>query len=517
MGSSRWGARFLALLAGALAVLSQQPFSFPWILALALPGMFWLWHSTITPARAFWVGWFAGLGYFSGTLHWIAEPFLVQPEIYGWMIPFAVSGMAGGMALFWGAGFWLAKRIGSNGWGAPFALTFALVGMEWLRGNILSGFPWSLLGYTWVETDALLLAADIGIYGLTLWTVLIGIMLGYIIVLGGTFRRIGYSVLIILIFGLPFLHANLKSTLLSTFEKKGSVQVPDGPLIGLVQPNVAQKDKWQPHLREAHLQDLLEKTRQLTADGADVVVWPEAATPYQLDKIPELQRIIGEALNPGAVLLAGAVRFEGEKAFNSLIAISSEGNVLDIYDKQHLVPFGEMIPFEPLLSRLGLRAMIALPGGFTSGAGRDRSMSVADLPTFVPMICYEAIFPAEIMRRAAKGEWLVQVTNDAWFGNWVGPYQHLAMARVRAVERGLPVARSANTGVSAMIDGNGRIVASLPLNQSGVVLKPLPNRLPKTTYSEYEDIPFSLGLLFLLLLALAGRHGPTVRESGHNA
>ena len=516
MGSSRWGARFLALLAGAVAVLSQPPFSFPWILGLALPCLFWLWHSANGPARAFWVGWFGGLGYFAGTLHWIAEPFLVQPEIYGWMIPFAVSGMAGGMALFWGAGFWLAKRVSSNGWGAPFALTFALVGMEWLRGNIFSGFPWSLLGYAWVETDALLLAADIGVYGLTLWTVLLGVMLGYVLVLNGIMQRAGYFVLVALLFGCPFFYANLTASLVSSFEKKLPGQEPTGPVIGLVQPNVAQKDKWQPHLRETHLNDLLEKTRELGAQGADVVIWPEAATPYQIDKIPELRRVIGEALQPGAVLLAGAVRFDGDDAFNSLVAVGSNGDILGIYDKQHLVPFGEKIPLEPLLSRLGLRAMISLPGGFTSGQARERSMTVAELPPFAPMICYEAIFPAEIMRRAAKDEWLVQVTNDAWFGNWVGPYQHLAMARVRAVERGLPVARSANTGVSAMIDGYGRVLASLPLNQSGVLLNPLPNKLFRTTYSEYEDIPFGLGLFVILGLALLGRRGPIIGKSGHN-
>ena len=515
MESSRWGARFLALLAGGLAVLSQPPFSFPWVLGLALPGLFWLWHSAITPARAFWIGWFAGLGYFSGTLHWIAEPFLVQPEIYGWMIPFAVSGMAGGMALFWGTGFWLAQRIRSSGWGSPFALTFALVGMEWLRGNILSGFPWSLLGYTWVETSALSLAADIGIYGLTLWTVLIGMMLGYILILNGFLSRVGYFVLVILVLGLPLLHANLNASRLSTFEGTGSGQAQTGPLIGLVQPNVAQRDKWQPHLREAHLQDLLDKTRELSAQGADVVVWPEAATPYQLDQIPELQRIIGEALKPGAVLLAGAVRFEGQNAFNSLIAIGSDGTVLDIYDKQHLVPFGEMIPLEPLLSRLGLRAMISLPGGFTSGAARERSVTVAGLPSFVPMICYEAIFPAEIMRRAAKNDWLVHVTNDAWFGNWVGPYQHLAMVRFRAAERGLPVGRSANTGVSAIIDAHGRIVASLLLNESGTLLEKLPKRLPETTYSRYEDIPFGFALLITLLLAVFGKGRPQRLRSEH--
>jgi len=497
-------------------MVSQPPFSFPWILGLTLPGLFWLWHSTTGPARAFWIGWFAGLGYFAGTLNWIAEPFLVQPEIYGWMIPFAVSGMAGGMALFWGVGFWLAKRIGSSGWGAPFALTFAWVGMEWLRGNILSGFPWSLLGYTWTETPALLLSADIGIYGLTLWTVLIGTMLGYLFVLRRPVRKAGYGLLVVLIFGVPYFLASTQLALVQTFENKGPKKPSTNPRIGIVQPNVAQKDKWQPHLRETHLRDLLDKTRELSAQGADVVIWPEAATPYQIDKIPELQRVIGEALKPGAVLLAGAVRFEGDNAFNSLVAVGSDGSILDIYDKQHLVPFGEMIPFEPLLARLGLRAMISLPGGFTSGAGRERSMAVADLPPFVPMICYEAIFPAEIMRRAGPGEWLVQVTNDAWFGNWIGPYQHLAMARVRAVERGLPVARSANTGVSAMIDGYGRIITSLPLNEPGVLLESLPNRLPKTTYSQYEDIPFGLGLLLLLLLALLGRRGPEVLKSGYN-
>ena len=517
MNSSRWGARFLALLAGALAVPSQPPFSFPWVLALALPCLFWLWHSASGPARAFWIGWFGGLGYFAGTLHWIAEPFLVQPEIYGWMIPFAVSGMAGGMALFWGAGFWLAKRIGSAGWGAPFALTFSVVGMEWLRGNILSGFPWSLLGYTWTETDALLLAADVGIYGLTLWTVLIGNLLGCVLAASKRSSRISFAVLAIVVFAIPYLHAKSQALEIAVMDQSSPPPLTGQPRIGLVQPNVAQKDKWQPHLREIHLQDLLEKTRQLSAQGADVVIWPEAATPYQIDKIPELRRLIAEALKPGAVLLAGAVRFEGDDAFNSLVAVGSEGIILDTYDKQHLVPFGEKIPLEPLLSRLGLRAMISLPGGFTSGAARERSMTVADLPPFVPMICYEAIFPAEIMRRAGQGDWLVHVTNDAWFGNWVGPYQHLAMARVRAVERGLPVARSANTGVSAMIDGYGRTVASLPLNQAGVLLDSLPKKLPQTVYSEYEDITFSVGLFALLILAFLGRGGSAVRKSGHNA
>ena len=506
MGSSRWGARFLALLAGFLAALSQPPLSWPLVLVLALPGLFFLWTEAKTNARAFWIGWFAGLGYFGFTLHWIAEPFLVQPEIFAWMIPFAVTGMAGGMALFWGAGFWLGKRLCPTGWGAPFALAFGLAGMEWLRGNILSGFPWSLIGYAWVETHLIQLTAHIGIYGLTLWTALIGFMIGYLLTLRGMLRQLGYCAVLLAIYVGSYLYAADRIFIVEWMEAKGGKHETTTPLIGLVQPNVAQKDKWQPHLREQHLNDLLTKTRELSDQGADVVIWPEAATPYQLDKIPQLRTMIAEALKPGGILLAGGIRVEGTDAYNSLIAIDSTGTILDTYDKQHLVPFGEKMPLEPLLSRIGLRAMISLPGGFTTGKARERSMSVGELPPFVPMICYEAIFPAEIMRRAAKGDWLVQVTNDAWFGNWVGPYQHLAMARVRAIERGLPVARAANTGVSAMIDAYGRIQESLPLNEEGTVLAPLPKRRAPTYYARYEDIPFGLGLLICLGLALLGRN-----------
>lgn len=504
MLSSRWGARFFALLAGLLAALSQPPFSFPWILAAALPGMYVLWVHAQGTARAFWVGWFAGLGYFGVTLHWIAEPFLVQPEIFAWMIPFALIGMAGGMALFWGAGFWVAKRIGSGGWGAPFALTFGLVGMEWLRGNVLSGFPWSLLGYAWVETDVMQLAAAVGIYGVTLWTVLLGAMLGKLLAISGLMRQVGYTVLIMIVFVGPALDASLKKSFQDLGRQKTETSLPR-PLIGLVQPNVAQRDKWQPALREQHLNDLLIKTRQLSERGADVVIWPEAATPYQFDKAPQLRAMIAEALGPKAILLAGGIRFEGENAFNSLIAVDANGGILDTYDKQHLVPFGEKMPLEPLLSRIGLRAMISLPGGFSTGKARERSMTLGSLPPLVPMICYEAIFPAEIMRRAGQGDWLVQVTNDAWFGNWVGPYQHFAMARVRAIERGLPVARAANTGVSAMIDGYGRVLASLPLNEAGTLLQPLPARAKATLYARYEELPFGFGLLICVSLALFGR------------
>ncbi len=488
-----------ALGAGLLAALSQPPVSIPWVLILALPLLYRLWQSAERPGRAFAVGWFAGAGYFGATLIWIAEPFFVQPEIHGWMAPFAVAGMAGGMALFWGAGFWVAKRIGSTGWSAPFALTFCLVGMEWLRGNILSGFPWSLLGYAWVETPLMQLAADIGIYGVTLMTVMIGMILGEIWMAATIRRRLVLSGLVIALAAVWALRGEQR---LAGAGDPTQSRPGIGPVIGLVQPNVAQRDKWQPELREAHIRDLLEKTRTLAEQGAQVIIWPEAATPYQIDKGPVLRAAIADALSPGGILLAGAVRFDGDAAFNSLIAVGSDAEVLGIYDKQHLVPFGEMLPMDSLLTSLGVRTMIALPGGFTPGDSEERIMALDGLAPFVPMICYETIFPAEIMRRAGVGEWMVQVTNDAWFGNWIGPYQHFAMARVRAIERGLPLARSANTGISAIIDGYGRPVARLTLNRDGIVKASLPPKATETLYSRHEDQPFGAIMILIALFSV---------------
>ncbi len=492
-----------------LAALSQPPVSWPLVLIIALPLLFRLWAQSANNARAFWIGWFAGLGYFGATLHWIVEPFLVQPEIFAWMIPFAFSGMAGGMALFWGAGFWTAKRLCPSGWGAPFALTFGITGMEWLRGNILSGFPWSLPGYAWVETPFMQMAAQTGIYGVTLWTVLTGMLLGAAAYTHSFRRRITLLIPVFVLCLLP-----VANVMLSAESRKAN---PGAPRIGLVQPNIAQKDKWQPHLREAHLNDLLDKTRTLSARGADVVIWPEAATPYQLDKNTQIRALIAQALKPGAVLLAGGIRVgKNQNIYNSLIAIDSSGDVLDTYDKQHLVPFGEKMPLEPLLSKIGLRAMISLPGGFSTGQARERLMQVGTLPPFVPMICYEAIFPAEVMRRNAQGDWLVHVTNDAWFGKLAGPFQHLVMARVRAIERGLPVARAANTGVSAIIGADGTVLESLPLNEAGTVLAPLPERKTPTFYSRYEDIPFGLAMLLIFAISVSGRSARR-HSTGHHA
>jgi apolipoprotein N-acyltransferase len=275
-------------------------------------------------------------------------------------------------------------------------------------------------------------------------------------------------------------------------------------MVGLVQPNVPQSEKWHPDLRDAQLADLLERTRGLAEQGADVVIWPEAATPFPIAEMPDLRAAIAQRLGPGGVLLAGGLRIEGRgtaarRFHNSLLAVGGDGTLLKTYDKQHLVPFGEYLPFDDILTGLGLRAVISLPGGFSPGAAQDRVLRVGTLPPFGAMICYEAIFPHEVIDRNADVDWLVHVTNDAWFGRVAGPQQHLAQTRVRAIERGLPVARAANTGISAMIDARGRIVASLPLNTPGTVRHVLPPRVGRTVYSMYEEGLFIMMLLVALI------------------
>lgn len=497
-----------ALGCGAIAALSQPPVSIPWVLFLAIPALFVLWSQAGTARRAFWIGWFAGVGYFAASMFWIAEPFLVDAATFGWMIPFAVTGLAGGLALFWAAGFWLAHRVGAAGWTAPFAFVGGWLALEWLRGNILTGFPWGLLGYAWIDTPAMQSAAWLGIYGVTLWTVLIGALLGAAVLARKARARVACAVAAIAVVAAAWLVDG----------PEAPQRTDDAPRlkVGLVQPNIAQRDKWRPELREAHLELLLDETGRLSAQGADVVIWPEAASPYSITEAPRLRQMIAERLKPGGILLAGGLRFEGrgtpgQRVFNSLMAVDSRGAVVATYDKQHLVPFGEFLPYDAFFTGLGLRALAALPGGMSAGDGAVRQMTVPGLPAFTPMICYEAVFPAEILPRDSDTQWLVHATNDAWFGSLAGPYQHLVQARVRAIERGLPIARAANTGVSAMIDPRGRIVGSVALDTGGVILADLPHASPPTLYRRYEDLPF--GILLALTFLIAGFGRRTARQA----
>ena len=276
-----------------------------------------------------------------------------------------------------------------------------------------------------------------------------------------------------------------------------------GVALRIVQPNVPQSDKWRSDNAAAIFERLLRLSGAAEAKASStVVVWPESSVPFLIDEHPAALAALAASIPNGATLLMGSLRRStpdpGANIFNSVHAIVG-GRIVATYDKAHLVPYGEYLPLESWLGPLGLRRVVTVPGSFDSGAG-PRTLAVAGLPSFSPLICYEAIFPGAVRDPLDRPEWLLNVTNDGWFGETSGPYQHLAQARLRAIEEGLPLVRAANTGISAVIDPYGRIIASLPLGTEGTLDGELPGALPPTVYARYGDAVFGLCLALALLL-----------------
>lgn len=470
---SGWRSFGISAILGCLLALGQAPFDFPWTLFVAVPFLFLIAKERRLGA-AFWTGWAAGLGYFAVSLHWIVEPFLVDLTRTGWMAPFALVFLSGGLALFWAIAFALFAWVGGGAWAFAGLWTLA----EFARSTILTGFPWALLGYAWVDTPIMQAAAFVGSHGLGFAMIFLAVQIvrGWKSVLGVCL------VLICAWFGLNGRIANVPLT-----EK----------VVRLIQPNAPQHLKWHPD----HVRTFWE--RQLASTSApgdvDLVVWPESAVPYLMGTRPDLNEMISNAATRVKVVL-GASRQENDVWYNSAVVLGDRGEIDALYDKHHLVPFGEFLPFPEVFERFGLQALAQNAGRFSWGDG-PQAFRIDNVPAFQLLICYEAIFPAEILRGADRPEWLLHLTNDAWFGDFSGPYQHLAQARIRAIEFGLPLARAANTGVSAMIDPYGQILDSLDLNRDGFVDARLPQSLSPTLYARIGDFPI---LAFILLLSVLG-------------
>jgi apolipoprotein N-acyltransferase len=482
----------LAAALGALAATGQAPLNL-WGLSLAALALLTeLLVRRATPKEMILTGWLGGAGYFAASLFWIYEPFQVEAAIYGWMAPFAVVLMAFGMALFWALAAALAARGHSR---AARAIGFAigLTATDLLRGYIFTGFPWALVGHIWIGTPVMQLAAFIGPIGLSALTMLLA-------VLPATVARSTYRAAL---GGIAVALAALAWT--AGAAQFGPDPVPRDPEIRvrLVQPNARQELKW----REDMWRLFLDRQLRASAPGAgprpDLIVWPETAIPFLLDRAgPFLEQMA--TVSGGIPIAAGIQRNEGARYYNSLVVVGPGGSVLGIYDKWHLVPFGEYIPFGDTLSIFGIHAFAAREGyGYSSGSGAEL-LSLGKAGTVLPLICYEAVFPQDLNAASGRADWILQVTNDAWFGNLAGPYQHLAQARLRAVEQGLPLLRAANTGVSAVIDARGRVLQTLPLDTDGVIDAIVPPALPRTLYTRTGDLPATI-LLLLAILALTLR------------
>ncbi|MEO1687198.1 MAG: apolipoprotein N-acyltransferase [Pseudomonadota bacterium] len=499
-------ARLAAAFACGLALTAAQPPVFAWPLVFvaypALAALLW----RVDAKRAFWTGWAAGFGFFLSGLYWIAEAFFVDAARHGWMAPFAVSFMAAGLALFWGAAAWAARGSGARGALGALAFAAALCAAEYARSHVLTGFPWALPSYALANTPLAQGSAFVGPH-------LLGFALAFLSALpaapwlaASAIRRRGAPAAALLVAALVcgWAAGGLRG-------RADAAPTSDAaaPILRVVQPNAAQHEKWLPELMPVFFDRLRSLSGPEQGPPADIVVWPETAVPQLLGRDAAARQAIAASAQ-GATVLVGARRYiqtEGGPSWrNSLFALRSDGETLDVYDKHHLVPFGEYVPLHGLLSRLGLGLFVGETGGFDGGPG-PQVMRLPGLPPVAPQICYETIFPHQMPPLADRPDWIVQVTNDAWFGASAGPWQHFHQARMRAIEQGLPVIRSANTGISAIIDARGRVVASVPLLTAGAVQAPLPPALPPTLYARHGDRPFQAALLlsFILIAALRRR------------
>jgi apolipoprotein N-acyltransferase len=459
-----------AFLVGGIATLGLPPLYLVPLLILAV----WFLYAQIGAApslrRAALLAYAWHLGYFIFGLYWIGFALLVDAAQFAWALPLAMLGLplvlAVYGALLGAVFFWLRRKylIQSPIWaGVIFALLWVLA--EWLRGMLFSGFPWNLVGYGWAFADITAQAAAlIGIFGLSLLVVLLAVSIEWwrqkqiraaAVVLGAVLLSLVYG-----FFRLP----------------PGQSPMQPGVQLRLVQPNIEQKLKWDKQQVARNLQQLLSLSAQPAQIPVTHIIWPETAVPYPVDRARAPRRLLGAVTPPRGALIFGAPRgeYDGQgdlqQIFNSLIAIDRDADIIAEYDKFHLVPFGEYLP---LPDWLGLRKIT--PGSMDYSPGRGpQTIILPNLPPFSPLICYEIIFANRVTDGTNRAEWILNITNDGWYGETAGPHQHLAMARIRAVETGLPVVRVANTGISAVFDGYGREVARLGLGRAGFLDTGLP-------------------------------------------
>ena len=471
-GLPPWGQRAALIGAGGLAGLGHAPFDWPLITILALGFGLWVAHAQARPR--FQDGWFLGLGYFAVTMNWIIEPFLVDAASTGWMALPALGGLAAGLALFWGLAF---RAVPQNA--SVLVLCVALAVAEYIRGHILTGFPWALVGYVWVDTPLYQAAAWVGPYGMTLLSILCAATIARGRVWVGMPLLAGLAVA-------AWLPAPMGS-------EPGPEPANDAPVVRLIHPNVAQADKWHPDTRDGIYQSQLKLTQQ--QPPVDLTIWPETSVylPIHLAQ-PE----IAAAANGGHVIVGSIRGTPDDLYYNSLNVVSPAGAIVAHYDKTRLVPFGEYVPLGEFAAKFGIHGLAAHDGlWFATGPG-PQVLDVPGIGKIQPLICYEGIFPQFVGATDVRADMLVMISNDAWFGRFSGPAQHLAQARARSIELGLPMLRVANQGISAVIDARGGVISSAGVDDTGFVQSPIPPARAATFYSQYRDWPVLALSLFLL-------------------
>ena len=487
-----WRAGLAAASLGAASALALPPLHVVPVLLVCVPGLLLLIGGASSFKLAAWRGFLFGLGHHVVGLYWITEAILIESARYWWLVPLAVPALSALLALFIAVPCALA-RLAPAGWRRAVVLAGCWTLFDLARQFVGTGFPWNPWGSVWAlpggAGDIMLQPlAWIGTPGLTLLTVLLA---ASPVLRWRGLASAGVVLLAWIVFGLVRL--------------AGPVPAAPGVTVALVQGNIPQGQKWDREVMLAAFQRQLALTRDAVAsapDGTLVVIWPETSSVFLLQADADARRAILDAAGRATAALVGGITFAKGRFTslddtanlprNSLLALARDGTIEGSYDKWHLVPFGEFAPsWIPLSIKI-------VPGNLAFGTGPE-TLTVPGLPPFGAIICYEAIFPAQVVDERKRPAWLVNVTNDAWFGNSSGPRQHLAGVRMRAVEEGLPLMRAANTGISAGFDAKGRELGRIGMNVAATLTLRLPSDLGQTPFARGGlAIP---GLLAVLAIA----------------
>ena len=496
-----WSQRMLALVLGFVAVFAMPPVHQIYVLIPAIVGLLWLSADAASKWRAFVIGWWFGAGYFGAGLYWVSFALLVEAEKFAWLMPIAILGFAFGLGLFTALGSLLLRWLPGDLTAKALVLASGWTLLEWLRGWVLTGLPWNPLGSVWAFHDAPLQGAwVVGVYGLSLFTALAAGSLGALA--DERMSRFSKHVVVFGFGALVVLWIGGEIRLNGAHDK-----VVEDVRLRLVQPNISQANKWRPELRTRNMREQLNLSLAEPAAGEGKpthVIWAETAAPFFIANSPDWLKVVGAATPPEGLTILGAPRVlqDGKdkgpfKVANAMLAIDGEGRVQAAYDKFHLVPFGEYVP---LSDWLPLDKITQGAGAFTPGTG-PVSLRLPGLPPVSPLICYEIIFPHAIADFSDRPSWLLNLTNDAWYGLTAGPHQHFVTARLRAVEEGLPTVRVAFTGISGIIDGYGRVRSSHALGVKGFVDGDLPQPVQSLgLYTRFGNtIPVGLALVVFLV------------------
>ena len=511
-----WRRRLIAFAAGGLSALAMAPFDAWPILFLTFPTLVWLidgagesrWGGLAAAAA---IGWWFGFGYFLAGLYWIGYAFLVDAPDFGWLLPIAVIGLPAVLAVYTALGVALARMLWTRGALRILALGVALTASEWLRGHLFTGFPWNAFGYALTAPLALAQAASLfGIWGLTFIAIAVFASPATLGDDPSETRR-------------PWLPLTVGLIVLAALGGFGAwrlahnpTQLVDGVHLRIMQPNLQQDVRFNYSAKQEVMNRYIALSNRASGSQSQgmgdttQLIWPESSFPFFLTREADALAQITNLLQQGSVLITGAIRLADPDhpaqsgVYNSIYVIDHSGSIAAVYDKVHLVPFGEYLPFERILERFGLEELTEQRGGFLAG-DRHRLIAVPGAPIALPLICYEVIFPGEVMPPGKRPGWIVNVTNDGWFGISTGPYQHFQQARVSAIELGLPLARAANTGISAVVDPVGRIVNSLPLGAEGVFDSPLPRAIGAPIYARVGDAPAFIIMLMALIAVVRRR------------